>query len=137
MPYFFQIRENKRVYGVDEDYGSDGYVWINKDRDGTVESDRKSMLYAIEQDDVEFDENIADDQLEELMEDIGYEKGYFRNEEVYSNAFLSEKSCKRHIQLNNYHYSEPIDYLTHAFRNPDMELLFEFLCSLTGKKVHI
>ena len=137
MPYIFQIHEKKRIYGVDGDYDNDGYVWVPNDGGDTTENDRESMIDALESIDVEFNkEKITDDELEELMEENEFYKGYYREQEVYSNAFLTEKSCKKHIELNNYHYSRPIDYLSYAFRNPDMELIFKFLCELTGKEIH-
>jgi hypothetical protein len=57
-------------------------------------------------------------------------------EYVYHNHFLTEKGCKEHIQRNHYHYNEPVDYLNHAWRNPEMDLISEFLCGLVGKKIH-
>lgn len=137
MPYFFQVMQTKKIYGVDGDYDTDGYVWVNSDRDRTTENKRDSMIEALENEEVEFDkENATELFLENLMEENGYRKGYYRNEEVYSNAFLTEKSCKEHIQANKYHYENPVDYLSHAFRNPDMELISQFLCELTGGKIH-
>lgn len=134
MPYIFQVMETKKIYGVDGDYDIDGYVWV---KDGTTENTVDSMIEALENDEVEFDkENYNQSELENLMEENGYRKGYYRNEEVYSNAFLSEKSCKEHIQANKYHYENPVDYLSHAFRNPDIELISQFLCELTGGKIH-
>lgn len=135
MPYFFQVMENKKIYGVDGDYDTDGFLWV---KDGTTENKRDSMIEALENDEVEFDkENISQSDLENLMEENGYYKGFYRNQEVFSNAFLTEKSCKEHIEANKYHYENPVDYLSHAFRNPDMELIFKFLCELTGGKIHI
>lgn len=136
MPYFFQIRETKQIDGVSEEYSPDGYVWICPNGDGTIDNNRESMIEELEQADVEFDKDITNDNLEELMAENGYKKGYFRNEEIYSNAFLTAKACKEHIKLNSYHYSEPVDYLTHAFRNPELELILKFLCELTDGKLH-
>lgn len=52
------------------------------------------------------------------------------------NAFLTEKACKEHIKLNKHHYNEPADYLMHAFRNPELEKLMEFICGITKGKLH-
>lgn len=51
-------------------------------------------------------------------------------EHVYSNAFLTEKACKRHIEGNKHHYRNPIDYLQHAFRNPELEKVLEILSKI-------
>lgn len=136
MPYFFQVREIKRIDGVHEDYSTDGYVWISGGGDGVIESDVQSMKDALDSDGVDFDKEIDEDGLDKLMDENGYYKGHYRNQEVLSNAFLTEKSCKEHIEANSYHYSQPADYLSHAFRNPDMELISKFLCELTGGEIH-
>lgn len=52
------------------------------------------------------------------------------------NCFLTEKACKEHIESNHYHYTDPKDYLNHAWRNPEMELISKFLCGLVGKEIY-
>ena len=136
MPYFFQVREEKRIDGVDGDYSIDGHVWVSPYGDGVIEADRQSMAEALGNLDVMFEKDISDEGLEDLMEKNEFYKGYFRTQEVYSNAFLTEKACKEHIRANHYHYIKPVDYLSHAFRNPDMELICKFICGLTGKEIH-
>jgi hypothetical protein len=54
----------------------------------------------------------------------------------YSNHFLTAKACQEHIDRNDYHSNKPVTYLNHAWRNPEMELVSEFLCGLVGKKMH-
>jgi hypothetical protein len=138
MPYIFQVRETKKVYGVDSEFSFDGFIWVSDEcSEISAQSDIKSMIEALENNEVDFDkENTSESDLEILMEENGYHKIYYKNEEVYSNAFLTEKSCKEHIQANLHHYKNPVDYLSYAFRNPDMELISKFLCELTGGKIH-
>ncbi len=57
-------------------------------------------------------------------------------EHRYKNTFFTAKSCEAHIKQNHYHYNEPVCYLNHAWRNPEMELVSNFLCSLVGKNSH-
>lgn len=130
-PYFYQIRQKERIYGIEDDFYVDGYVWINGDKEGDVDSDRDSMIECLEGNDVSFDkESVDDDGLNELMEENGYHKVNYMLIEKYENSFLTEKSCKEHIRMNHYHYESPVDYLNHAYRNPDMELIFRFLETL-------
>ena len=52
--------------------------------------------------------------------------------------FLTHESAKRHFEENKHHYSwEFQDYLTHLWRDPDMEAVQQFLCELTWWKLHI
>ena len=75
-------------------------------------------------------------QVDELLTRLGYWKNNYRIEHKYTNAFLTEKACKRHIEQNSYHYNEPKDYLSSANRNYELELVFQFLCGLTGRDIH-
>jgi hypothetical protein len=55
----------------------------------------------------------------------------------YTNHFLTAKAAEEHLRLNDYHYHKDADvYLKHAWRNPEMEIMSEFLCGLVGKEPH-
>ena len=83
-------------------------------------------------------ENIddMDEDYDTLMDDADWYEIYQEEGHTYKNAFLTEKACKEHIQANNYHYSKPIDYLSLAFRNPELEKVMQFICELSGEKIH-
>jgi hypothetical protein len=56
---------------------------------------------------------------------------------VYKNAFLTAKAAQEHLDSNYYHYHPDADvYLHHAWRNPEAELVTEFLLSLINKDPH-
>ena len=81
--------------------------------------------------DIETLEEIGNISLENLEnENIGLYcvNGDFKN--VYSNAFLTEKACREHIECNRHHYRNPVDYLNYAFRNPEMKKLLEILSKI-------
>jgi len=42
---------------------------------------------------------------------------------------FTEKTYKEHM---GHHYVNPVDFLNYAFQNPKLELVFRFLCELTG-----
>lgn len=134
MPYFFQVIETKRIYGIDRRFDCDGYVWV-KDSEET-EPSREDMIEQLLNDGLVIPETITDDELDDFMEDVGYEKVYYRNQKVFSNAFFTEDACKNHIKGNMHHYEQPSDFLSHAFRNPELELVQQFLCELSGGKLH-
>jgi len=139
MPYFFQIRTREEI-AVPEGIGTEAWCY-----DGSViETDEEIKEVVFEYKDWEVDsienENeynkLCDFEIREILEEIGYYKVYYDYQEIYQNAFLTEKACKEHIRLNGYHYKEPIDYLSHAFRNPELEKVLKFLCELTGGEIH-
>ncbi len=134
MPYFFQVQDTERIYGIDCRFDNNGFVWVRDELE--IEPNRAEMIEQLMEDEYIFSTDISDDDLDNLMEDAKYEKVYYRNQQVYSNAFLTEDACKNHIQRNRHHYNAPTDFLTHGFRNPELELVQQFLCELSGGKLH-
>jgi len=139
MPYFFQIQTKKEVLSVE---GCGVEAWVLDDL--TIETDEEIMLTIFEHKNWDIESNVDNDKynkfdswdIEELLEEIGYRKINYELTDEYQNAFLTEKACRKHIEANHYHYSDPKDYLQHAFRNPELEKVLEFLCSLSGGSLH-
>ena len=133
MPYFFQIQTNEEI-AVPEGNGNE--AWYN---DGIkLEGEDEINDYIAEYQDKPIEEIIykEDWEKEEILENAGWYKVYYDYEHRYQNAFFTEKACKEHIRLNHYHYNEPVDYLSHAFRNPELEMVLKFICKLTNGKLH-
>ena len=135
QPYIFQIREIEEVPAAD---GNGTMAWWQDG--GKIETDEEIEEAVNEY--KEWDEattrfNFLDpDEIEEILESAGYMKIWYEEKEVYQNAFLTAKGCQEHIKRNSYHYNQPVDYLSHAFRNPEIELVSKFLCGLVGKQIH-
>lgn len=70
---------------------------------------------------------IDEDDANTILENIGFHKLYLQKISILENVFLTEKSIREHIKCNLYHYDEPTTYVSYAYRNPDMETIFEFL----------
>jgi hypothetical protein len=132
-PYFFQIQDKEdRV--VPDGYGET--VWVCDDIVLKTENDIKEVVFEWKEWDIKNKKhnNLYKKLTESDIEDIlskNYKAFSITTENVYHNAFLTEKSCKKHIERNKHHYNQPVDYLTHAFRNPELEKLIKFLCQLT------
>lgn len=138
MPYFFQVQHEKQV-GVPSGCGVEGWFC-----DGTILTSDEEIKEAV----FEYKEwELGNSEHEKLykemdwldIEDVmeeNYRKVNIDTEKVYANAFLTEKACKQHIAANKHHYSNPQDFLTHAFRNPELEKVMEFLCGITNGKIH-
>lgn len=65
-----------------------------------------------------------------LIEDDEYMVGNYRNEHhIYPDTmFLTNRSCKRHIELNHYHYDADVhSYAMTAWRSPEVEQLWNIL----------
>jgi hypothetical protein len=147
MPHMFQIRSRKKVY--DWALNGDYRIWVDEEIEIETFEDLIDYMET-------YNHEIPED-LKTLWE---YEKIEYRDEDFYDineffeeycpnlkecsysweyeydNHFLTAKACQEHIDRNGYHYNQPDTYLNHAWRNPEMELLSEFLCGLVGKKMH-
>ena len=151
MPHLFQIRNWKRV--LDWSLNGDVKFWVDLTSDPyEVESfddlvgyleykgrfeqmedyQQQSDLAEIER---LWEEGEIDDWLEENYPDLTICS--YSMEAVYENSFLTAKAAEEHLKRNYYHYHKNADiYLNHAWRNPEAELVSEFLCGLVGKKMH-
>jgi hypothetical protein len=139
MPYFFQIQTKEEVPAA---VGCGIQAWYC---DGSkIETDEEIMetIFEYKGWDLESKEDIDKYnqcflyEIEVMLENIGFRKVYYELSEKYENAFLTEKACREHIVANKHHYCEPIDYLSYAFRNPELEKVMQFLCELTNGKLH-
>lgn len=142
MPHIFQIRDWKKVY----DWGLNGdtHIWVG-DYETEIETIDQFKEY-LEKHGVAVPENIQelwDDNfywdMEEFIEEnnLNLKKCSYTLEPVYINSFLTAKAAQEHLNKNYYHYHKNADvYLNHAWRNPEAELLCEFLCSLVNKPIY-
>lgn len=146
MPHMFQIRNWKKVYDAD----LNGNVLILLDRGNGIEIETVEDLITYLKDG---DEEFNEDEIKEMWENrdlynsdlmdwlqerrIDLEEYSYSFEPEYSNCFLTAKAAQEHLDANYYHYHKKADvYLNHAWRNPEAELVSEFLCNLIGKTLH-
>lgn len=148
MPHMFQIRDWKKVY--DADLNGDTHIFLDRGHGIEIETVEELIEY-LNDSEIEFVEdeikkmwdNRADYSWQSDLKDWLEERGSGLEEHSYSlvpeytNCFLTAKSAQAHLDANHYHYHKNADvYLNHAWRNPEAELVTEFLCSLIGKTPH-
>ena len=148
MPYMFQIEQDIEIPAHN---GCGDEIWVNPDGD-TLRDDEQIRDYLVEKWSDEFyakQESLRSvecvhmannkyDKLEkenfdfnQILESDEFYTVHVTNEKKYTNFFFTESACKAHIRQNNYHYSNPKDFLSHGFRNPELEAVMKFLCELT------
>lgn len=149
MPHMFQIRDWKKVY--DESCNGDHHFWLDRSSDPLEIEKLDDLLEYLRSEDIEHDEDDIKfmwerrenlswcTDLDTWIEDNcpNLERWSYSMEPVYTNCFLTAKAAQAHLDSNYYHYHAKADvYLNHAWRNPEAELVSEFLCGLVGKKLH-
>ena len=137
MPYFFQVQTQEQI-AVPEGCGTEAWCC-----DGAIIETESEIMDAI----IEFKEwsieyaekhyhELDEDEVEETLETAGYRKINYDYRANLENAFLTSKACDEHIRINKHNLNSPSNYLSGAFRNPELEMLMKFLCELTGGKLH-
>ncbi|MBK7380830.1 MAG: hypothetical protein IPJ03_17870 [Ignavibacteriales bacterium] len=130
MPYIFQIQTQEEVPAA-EGCGTEAWVY-----DSTkIETEQEIIEAIAEYKDSEI-ADVTDDEYERerILEEAGYRKINYEMKDVLQNAFLTSRACDEHIKANAYHYNQPVNYLSHLFRNPELETLIKFICGLAGKE---
>jgi hypothetical protein len=140
MPHLYQIIDWKKVY--DWNMNGDTHIWVN-DYETEIETIEEFKEY-LEENGFEVPENLEELwedhwEMEDLLEEknIELKQCSYSLEPVYINSFLTAKAAQEHLDKNYYHYHKNADvYLNHAWRNPEADLLSEFLCGLVGKEMY-
>jgi len=148
MPHMFQIRDWKKVY--DAELNGRTIIWLDRGNGIEIETVDQLIEY-LNDSDIEFNEEeikemwnrwhdrMFDDSLTDWFNEnrIGLEEYSYSLEPEYTNCFLTAKAAQAHLDANYYHYHKNADvYLNHAWRNPEAEIVSEFLCGLVGKPLH-
>lgn len=139
MPHMFQVQSRERE--IDWGMNGDFRIYLNHNNEDFPANDEDDLKEIVkdycESNDIDIPEFGDDsDDLDEWLKEKGFTECSYSWRYVYSNTFFTAKACKEHISKNDYHYNDPTDYLNHAWRNPEMELVSEFLCNLVGKSNH-
>ncbi len=134
-PYLFQVRTDNKIW----DSGLNGHtkVLVNEDFDEVGEFTQETVDQLIAKgaskpdwyDNLEFG-LVASWEAEDWLKEQELNLNSYSIENKLQNGFLTAKACQSHIDSNSHHYDNPTYYLSHAFRNPELALIFTFLESL-------
>ncbi len=134
MPYFFQVREDEKVY--DTGLNGDTLIFLTQDFD-KFPLTPEGVIDFCNNHEIEIPADVQDiDQYHEFFDKHKLVISSYSIKDKLSNAFFTARACQEHIKANAYHYTRPTDYLSHTSRNPEMELIYKFLCGITGKEIH-
>jgi len=129
----FAVERKVLHYGIDYDFDTDGYHWIDVD-EGEIETDEERAK--------ELDEhyltNREDDLWLEVEDDDGgmYEKQYrkvwYRVTWEFVTCCLTQKGCEGYINVNGHNHGGPENlriFVHSGYRNFEMETIINFLKS--------
>lgn len=149
VQYFQEILEEEA-----DDYAEKGIKILIEKENYSFESYRVAKIDTSvdvnaegyhDQDEIIMEQNVISgiDELIEALTDAGaieeddnYDIGYYRNEHYRypDTMFITNKSCKQHIEVNHYHYSEDAhSYAMTAWRSPEVSYLWDILQKVDWK----
>ena len=113
------------------------YIYSNDDVGGYIDPDQSDLVYLVYGDDSEpFAEETSREEAEKYMEELkkeSPESEYRIEEKIRShhwetiNVFFTDKGYKDHMKANGHNIGEHRTFWIHAFRNEEMECVFEVL----------
>ena len=136
-PRFWGVMETKRIYGFSDDYSDgiyirdcdiDEFCYEDDELDDALEFLTENEY--VNEDDISHVTNLYD--LKEILEDLGHTVEIYGYKELdvlseETGCFLTKEACKKHIELNHYHYDKPRTYAMTAFRNPEFGRLMKII----------
>jgi hypothetical protein len=138
-PCFFQVQETIKIPAHS---GSGEEVWYSSEYETEIRTDEEKIKWI--KDNPECFENTEykdvaetiDNETDILWVNDALETAGFQvyNEDtmyVYGNAFLTSKACDEHIRANKHNLKNPVNYLSHAYRNEELARLLKFITGLT------
>lgn len=134
MPHLFQIRELKEVPAYEGN--GDRVIWVHYGETLSEDEVKKIVKKEMKLKGSYKDVELTDWGNRDWLSDNNYDSYDVQDQMVFNNAFFTAKACQEHIDANHYHYTQPIVYLNHSWRNPEMETISEFLCNIVGKNNH-
>lgn len=129
-PLFLQVRQKKKVFGIDTAYADDTVLLIGDEYEECYTVGQAKEMLA-ESFGVPSEKMNGFESLEELegfcagRGILATHTGYATHDE-FTNCFLTRKGYDQHMQLNEHNYrygSTPEVFIHHAFRNPELERL--------------
>ena len=145
MPHMFQVQETRKVPASE---GCGEEVWYNPECEQELRTNEEIIEWLSENENdlasVIIEEGVSEAKfgamenwdLDTLLEEKGFSKFYETDGNTYSNTFFTSKGCDEHIRINGHNLHNPVNYLTHAYRNAEMDLVSKFLCEISGGKMH-
>lgn len=134
-PRFWVVAEHKKEYGIANGY-QDGCEVYDPECCGSWDSVEEFKEYLIDEEIIKESELAGLESFEEILNALGESEfnlvGYRDKYDCIApnTMFLTKKSCKRHIELNHYHYSKPHTYAMTAWRSPEVERLLRIISEL-------
>jgi hypothetical protein len=150
-PRYWVIRDYDKVYGESLNNADGCEIFLDDEKILTLEYSmfgdtqvlEKVKEYFLEEYEIDFEESDFDGlydmgDLEEMLEDRGYEISIVEYETIpkYSGMFLTQKAAEEHLRANYYHYDDKATtYAMTAWRSKEANMLYQILHCVDFSKI--
>lgn len=131
-PYIFQVQETRMIPTFEG--GSDKTVWWSSEYEIELRTDEeiRSFLYDYTEETEDNIDTLSSDGLNDFISEYKDFKLFYETENrTLSNVFFTEDSCEEHIKINGHNLHRPRSYVSHCYRNKEIETIQNFILSLT------
>ena len=121
----FVVFQEERIYGVSQDYQTNGYTWVGEDDSSVAADDDEAKV---------LDQLLADDR-ELSIGGVTFERVWYRIVPRFVTACFTRKGAEDYMARNGHNLTKPYIYVESMYRNEEMIALRNHLMSQEGAKV--
>lgn len=118
----FVVFQEERIYGVSQDYQTDGYEWVGEDDSSVTADDDEAKVL----------EKLLDDGRELSIGGVTFQRVWYKIMPRFVTACLTRKGAEDYIARNGHNLTNPYIYVESLHRNAEMIALREHLMKETA-----
>ena len=115
----FVVFQKERIYGVSQDYQTNGYMWVGEDDSSVTADDDEAKVL----------DKLLDDDRELSIGGVTYQRVWYRIVPRFVTACLTRKGAENYISRNGHNLTKPYIYVEGLYRNEEMIALRNHLMS--------
>lgn len=106
----FVVLQEERIYGVSQDYQTNGYTWVGEDDSSVTADDDETKVL----------DKLLDEDRELSIGGVTYERVWYRIVPRFVTACLTRKGAEAFIACNGHNLTKPYIYVESLYRNDEM-----------------
>jgi len=118
----FVVFQEERIYGVSQDYQTNGFTWVGEDDSSVTADDDEAKVL----------DKLLDDDRELSIGGVTYQRVWYRIVPRFVTACLTRNGAEAFIARNGHNLTKPYIYVESLHRNEEMIALREHLMKETA-----
>lgn len=106
----FVVLQEERIYGVSQDYQTNGYTWVGEDDSSVTADDDETKVL----------DKLLDEDRELSIGGVTFERVWYRIVPRFVTACLTRQGAEDYIACNGHNLTKPYIYVESLYRNAEM-----------------